>query len=77
MIESEEEALVETWKGRGQGHLFAAWDKRPVQMKQTLLGDLKNLDIEVYELLQRQLEIQLEAGGSRSIEPISPIPETE
>jgi len=77
MTRSDEGAIVETWKGRGQGHLFVAWDSRPVQMKQVLLDDLENLDIEVYALLQRQIEVQLAAGGSRSIEPVSHIPETE
>jgi UDP-N-acetylglucosamine/UDP-N-acetylgalactosamine diphosphorylase len=73
----EEGAIIETWKDRGQGHLFDSWDKRPARMKQALLADLENLDLEVYELLQGQLEVQMAAGDSRSIEPVSHIPEVE
>jgi UDP-N-acetylglucosamine/UDP-N-acetylgalactosamine diphosphorylase len=75
MNRSEEANLVATWKGRGQDQLFYYWDERLEKMKQALLEDLENLDIEVYELLQRQLEVQLTAGGSRHLEPVSHIPQ--
>jgi UDP-N-acetylglucosamine/UDP-N-acetylgalactosamine diphosphorylase len=75
--EGREASLVEQWKQRGQGHLFAFWDERSQDRKQALLGDLDALDIEVYELLQQQLESQLGDSGRRHIEPLSHIPEAE
>jgi UDP-N-acetylglucosamine/UDP-N-acetylgalactosamine diphosphorylase len=77
MNKSEEAVIIECWKDRGQDHLFDYWDERPAQMKQALLEDLENLDIEVYELLRRQLEVKLEPSGSRRFEPVSHIPESQ
>jgi UDP-N-acetylglucosamine/UDP-N-acetylgalactosamine diphosphorylase len=77
MRKQREARVIEDWKRRGQEHLFTHWDKRPERMKQALLDDLEALDIEVYELLQRQLEMQLADSSQRRIEPVSHIPEAE
>jgi UDP-N-acetylglucosamine/UDP-N-acetylgalactosamine diphosphorylase len=77
MNRSEEAGIIEYWKERGQDHLFARWNERSGQMKRALLEDLENLDIEVFELLQKQLKARLVESGSRSIEPISHIPERQ
>jgi len=74
---NQENGLVERWKRRGQGHLFAYWDKRPEEKKRALLNDLEALDIEVYELLQRKLKTQSSDGGRLCIEPVAHIPEAQ
>jgi len=69
--------VVERWKRRGQEHLFAFWHRRSEEKKRVLLGDLRALNVEVYELLQRQLEARAGGKGRRRVEPIAHIPETQ
>ncbi|MBN2551624.1 MAG: hypothetical protein JXB06_02590, partial [Spirochaetales bacterium] len=66
-----ESSIIEEWRDRGQGHLFEFWDERSPERKQALLDDLDSLDLEVYELLQRQLKRKLEDPGRRRLEPAS------
>jgi UDP-N-acetylglucosamine/UDP-N-acetylgalactosamine diphosphorylase len=77
MSEAKAAGIIERWKRRGQEHLFACWDQRSEEKKQALLADLEDLNIQVYELLQQQLEKQLGDSGSRRIEPIAHIPEAQ
>jgi UDP-N-acetylglucosamine/UDP-N-acetylgalactosamine diphosphorylase len=73
--EQSEAGIIEEWKRRDQDHLFAFWDERSEEKKRALLGDLEDLNVEVYELLQRQLDTQLSGDGPRRIGPTAHIPE--
>ena len=75
MSDGRESTIIAEWKDRGQGHLFEFWDQRSPERKRALLDDLDSLDLEVYELLQRQLKQKLEDPGRRRIEPVAHIPE--
>jgi len=77
MSEGSESEIIERWKARGQDHLFEFWAERSPEKKKVLLDDLDSLNVDVYELLQQQLEQKLEGPGRRHIEPIAHIPEKE
>jgi UDP-N-acetylglucosamine/UDP-N-acetylgalactosamine diphosphorylase len=77
MSGERESTIIEQWKARAQGHLFEFWDERPHANKRVLLDDLGSLNVEVYDLLQRQLKQKLEDPLRRHIEPVAHIPEPE
>jgi UDP-N-acetylglucosamine/UDP-N-acetylgalactosamine diphosphorylase len=77
MGDDRESRIIEQWKARGQEHLFAFWERRSEDKKKALLEDLDSLNVELYELLQKQLEKKLSGSGRRRVEPIAHIPEAE
>ena len=77
MREATDPGILDRWKRRGQNHLFAFWRRRSEEKKQALLDDLRALNIEVYELLQRRLEERAGDSQQRRIAPVAHIPEAQ
>ncbi len=49
------EDVIKRFKEIGQGHLFAFWERRPNLEKETLISDLKALDISLIDSLKMRL----------------------